>query len=110
MTDEKLHEAIVNFANALEAACVDLKRYIGEMHGVTLGVKHDSKDFDKLSWKKIDGSKGPYFQATKEANQDSELFQALQTVLKNHNGFCQLADFKYWNHNQNVDIIDRRQR
>jgi len=108
MSEEKLHEAIVNFANALEAACVDLKRYIGGIHGVAPEIKHGSKDFDSLKWTTKESAKGPYRQTTKEANENNEVFQSLQAVLKKNNGFAVLSGTKFWFHQNNNDIIDRR--
>ena len=108
VTDDKLHEAIVNFANALEAACVDLKRHIGEIHGVTPEIKYGSKDFDSLKWTMKESAKGPYQQTTKEANENNEVFRSLQAVLKKNNGFAILSGTKYWNHQNSQDIIDRR--
>lgn len=71
-------------------------------------VKHDSKDFDKLAYTEKQGSKGPYYQTSKEANNNSQLFQDLQKIVKDHKGFCQFGNFKYWFDRSNEDIIDRR--
>lgn len=54
-------------------------------------AKYDSKDFDQLAWSVKEGTKRSYEQTTKEANRNSEIFQALQSILKEKNGFCILA-------------------
>jgi len=71
-------------------------------------VKAKTEDFEKLSWTDKEGTKSPYEQTTKEANQNSEIFQALQKVMADHKGFWQNANYKYWNHQDDPDTIDRR--
>jgi len=71
-------------------------------------VRAKTEDFNKLSWAEIEGSKSPYEQTTKEANQNSEVFQALQKVMAEHKGFWQNANYKYWDHQGDKDTIDRR--
>ena len=73
-------------------------------------VRHSKEDFDKLFWEDLQGSKGPYQQTSKEANSNSEVFQGLQTILKEHNGFCNIGTYKYWAHQGNLDLIDRRKK
>ena len=71
-------------------------------------AKYDAKDFDRLKWETKKGSKADYQQTTKEANNNSELFQNLQQILKEHKGFCQLGNFKLWFDRNNESIVDRR--
>ena len=73
-----------------------------------VNVKAKTEDFNKLSWEIKSGTKGDYEQTTKEANRDNEVFQELQQTLAEHKGFWQNSSFKYWNHQDNLDIIDRR--
>lgn len=73
-------------------------------------VKYDKEDFDKLFWEEVQGTKGPYQQTSKKANNNSEPFQALQTILKEHNGFVHIGPYKYWNHQDDPDTIDRRHK
>lgn len=111
MNEEKLVEAIVDFANALEAACVQLKRYVGKSHGVAVEEKqHSEEDFNKLSWEKKEGPKGAYEQTNKNANNNSTVFQALQNKLKQTKGFCVHGSFKYWFHKNDQNVIDRRRK
>lgn len=73
-------------------------------------VRAKTEDFNKLSWTKKEGTKGDYEQTTKEANQNSEIFQVLQQILTEHKGFWQSSDHKYWFHQNNRDIIDKRKK
>jgi len=73
-------------------------------------VKYGEKDFDGLKWETKEGTKSPYEQTTKEANNDSEVFQALQRILSGHKGFWQGSTHKYWNHQGAVDLVDRRKK
>ena len=77
---------------------------------VPVQVKYDPKDFDSLKWETKTGGKGEYQQTTKESNKNSEVFQALQKILSDHNGFWQDSGQKYWFHQDNTDIIDRRKK
>ena len=73
-------------------------------------VKHGNKDFDSLKWETKEGTKGSYEQTRKEANDNSEVFQGLQQILADHKGFWQNSNRKYWHHQGNADIIDRRRK
>ena len=70
-------------------------------------VKYDIKDFEKLPWENLQGSKGPFQRTSKQASNNHEIFQALQTILKEHSGFMHLGDCRYWFDQQNEDIIER---
>lgn len=72
-------------------------------------VRAKTEDFNKLSWTVKEGTKGNYEQTSKEANQNNEIFQELQQILADHKGFWQNSSYKYWNHQDNLDIIDRRE-
>lgn len=104
-----LEEDVTDFANAIEAAAVNLKHRIAQRHGVTKEeMKPEAKDFDSLKWNIKTGGKGNYEQTTNESNQNNEVFQTLQKILKEHKGFVQLGGFKIWNHQNDPDTIDRR--
>lgn len=105
MTDEKVLEILVDFANALEAACVNVRQKIGAIVGVTTAV---TADFNKLPWAIKQGTKGEYGQTSKRSTNNSDIFKALQRNLREHNGFWQHQGFKYWFHQQDQDVIDRR--
>lgn len=71
-------------------------------------VKYGEKDFDNLKWKTKEGIKADYQETTKEANDNNEVFQALQKILQDHGGFWQSPNYKFWVHSGNADIVDRR--
>jgi len=73
-------------------------------------VKYDNKDFENLKYETKSGSKGDYQQASKEANENSEVFRALQKLLVDKGGFWQSSTHKYWIHSGNTDLIDRRRK
>lgn len=73
-------------------------------------IKHNKEDFDKLFWEDLQGSKGPFQRTSKIANSNNLVFQGLQAVLKEHNGFCNIGAWKYWFDNNNPDVIDRRKK
>lgn len=108
VVSEKLSEAIIDFANAVESACIQLKRYIAEAHGVKEGKEYTEEDFNALFWETKEGTKGKYQQTSKKATNNHLAFQALQRKLKEHNGFCIIGSFKYWTHRNDLDVIDRR--
>ena len=108
--NEKLAEAIVDFANAIEAACVQLKKYVAETHGVQTGKEYTEEDFNALFWETKEGTKGKYQQTSKKATNNHPVFQTLQTIVKEKGGFCILGGYKYWSHQGDVDIIDRRKK
>jgi hypothetical protein len=73
-------------------------------------VKYDPEDFDKLFWETKTGTKGEYEQTSKRATNNHEIFQTLQRILKEKKGFCILGGYKYWTHQGDVNVIDRRKR
>lgn len=82
---EKLQEDIIDFANALEAACVNLKRRVGERYGVTVTAKEEAF-LNLLGWEKSQGNKLGEFQfTTRQANGNSEAFNRAYNVLKVNN-------------------------
>lgn len=77
---EKLSEAIIDFANAIEAAAVQLKRYIGETQGVE--VKEETF-INLLGWEESQGNRIGTFQFTsRKANNNSEVFNHAYNILK----------------------------
>ena len=73
-------------------------------------VRAKAEDFDKLFWEDREGAKGPYQQTSKKTTNNHEIFQALQSILKSHNGFCKIGAYNYWSHQGNVDVVDRRKK
>jgi hypothetical protein len=102
LSEENLKESLVDFANALEAMAVNLKMRL------SVNPKQESPDFSKLVWTEMKGEKGPYQMASKQNNSNNPLWQELQKKLKEHNGFFRDKHFKYWFHQQDENVIDRR--
>lgn len=110
--NDKLTEAITDFANAIEAACVQLKRYIGETQGV--GVKEET--FTKLlGWEKTQGSKLGEFGVTScKANNNSDAFNHAYNILKRNNAainkrfHAEGYKFSYWLYSEKPDVIYRQ--
>ena len=108
---EKLSEAIMDFANALEAACIQLKRYVGDFHGV---VKEET--FLNLSgWEKSQGNRIGEFEFTaRKANIDSDVFNHAYNILKANsasisNRFLDKGyRFTYWLFSGKPDTIYRQ--
>lgn len=73
-------------------------------------VKYSEEDWNKLFWEDLQGNKGPFQRTSKKANNNSEIFQALQAILKKHKGFCHIGSHKYWFDNKDPDVIDRRKK
>jgi len=76
----RLQEEVVDFANALEAACVQLKRRIGEFH--TVGVSNET--FTRLpGWQQSQGNRiGTFEFTTPKANNNSDAFDRAYSILK----------------------------
>ena len=110
MTDEALSHAIIDFANALEAACVQLKRYIGEQHGV--GMKEG--EFLGLNWEKQQGNRlGEFETATNESNTGPDFPRCLD-ILKAHGATIKGRfhekgwRFAYWLYSEKAGTIYRQ--
>ena len=73
-------------------------------------MKYTPKDFDKLFWENREGAKGLFQRTSKKTNNNSEVFQSLQNILKQHNGFHHIGTYKYWFDNRDPDVIDRRKK
>jgi len=81
MSEEKLLEAIVDFANALEVACVQLKQHIGER--VRVGVREET--FYILKWEAQKGSKIGDFEVATKANNPEDKWAHAHNILKASN-------------------------
>jgi hypothetical protein len=71
-------------------------------------IQTQTVELDKLSWEKKQGSKGEFEQTSEKANQNSNEWKALVAKLKANSDFWQDAGKKYWFHNKNETVIDRR--
>jgi len=70
----------------------------------------ETVDFEKLLWAEKKGEKGPYQQTSKQNNGNNDLFQTLQKKLKEHGGFWQTKTHRYWFHQNDPEVVDRRTR
>jgi len=109
---EKLSEAVVDFVNAVEAACVQLKRYVGKQQ--TLGVKEEV--FTKLlAWEKTRGDRlGEYETTSQKANNNSDAFSHALNILKRNNASISARfhdenyGYSYWLYEKKPDVIYRQ--
>ena len=82
--EEKIAEVVVDFFNALEAACVNAKRQIGEVYlGKTQETVGLTWDPTKISWTQKEGLKGP-FEISEDINNPE--FKAMLKDLADHKG------------------------
>lgn len=101
---EKLSEAIVDFANALETACVQLKRYVGEQHGV-LSVNEET--FNVLKFEKQTGNRIGEFEVASKTNNLPEKFERAHSILEKNNATISNRyhgtgyAFSYWLYGEN---------
>lgn len=94
--------ALLEFFNAVEAGIASAKQMIGNKKGVT-----PHADYNTAGWTTVKGTKGDYEQVSRQlAKQD--VFDRLQMELKDHNGFWAHGGYKYWFHQNDQDVIDRR--
>ena len=84
---EEILELIVDYANAQEAAAVDLKHRIAELVGV--------KDWDasKIKWEQAQGASGPY-ERSEDVNNPQ--FKLMLKDLAAHNGKMTRNGYFYW--------------
>lgn len=106
MSSEDLDEIFTDFLNAIEAAAVSAKRQIAEVKGVA--EKEAPVNFESLFWETKKGEKGDYQQTSEKANGNNDLWKQLKVKVKEHKGFWQNGDCKFWFHQQDENVIDRR--
>jgi hypothetical protein len=109
---DKVAEAIIDFANAMEAAAVNLRRLIGETHGAAVKEEVFLK---LLAWEPSKGEKlGDYETTSRKANNNSDTFNHAYNVLKANNaainnrfhgeGFT----YTFWLYVEKPDVIYRQ--
>lgn len=90
-------EALIDFCNALEAACVNLRKKLGDTPSpIPNGKDKDrqwSWDPTKINWKKQDGPKGPYERSDDQNNPE---YAKLITDLNEHQGKLNRDGIFYW--------------
>jgi len=114
-----IEEDIVDFANAIEAAAVNLKHRIGQRHGVD--VKEETKPTvdestkvgeynpEKIPWVRAEGEKGIYERYPAYQQKPVMLTDYINLLedLKRHTGKLQRAGLFYW-HFQDSVIVARK--
>ena len=101
----KLRDA---FALAMDALQDELEGMAPASVKQETAAKEEKLDFDKLFWEKKQGEKGPFEQTSEKANGNCDLWKALKAKLKEHQGFWQSQDFKFWFDMNHEDVVDRR--
>jgi hypothetical protein len=109
---DKVAEAIIDFANAMEAAAVNLRRLIGE----TQEVEVKEEVFLKLlAWESSKGEKlGDYETTSRKANNNSDAFNHAYNVLKANNAAINNRfhgdgfKFSYWLYIGKQDVMYRQ--
>lgn len=86
---ENEREAIIDFCNALEAACVKLKHELG----ASSSQGNHSWDPNKIGWTDKQGEKGP-FQISEDVNNLE--FKAMLKDLNHHQGKLARNGKFYW--------------
>lgn len=90
MNEQRALEILVDFANALEAAAVNVKHQIAELTGAK---EKSSWDPSKIKWEQAEGSSGPYERSEDVNNLD---FKAMLRDLQGHKGKLYRDDYFYW--------------
>jgi hypothetical protein len=89
MTENASKEAIIDFCNAIEAACVNLKHNLGAKPSE---IKYPW-DPEKIGWTDKKGQKGP-FQISEDVNNMD--FKAMLQDLGGHGGKLNREGVFYW--------------
>jgi hypothetical protein len=71
-------------------------------------AKEEALDYSKLFWEKKQGEKGEYEQTSEKVNQNCDLWKKLKAKVKEHKGFWLNSGYKFWFHQQDESVIDRR--
>ena len=105
-------EAVIEAENQIELAKESIETLLDTWLKGELVNKPQEKeerlDFDKLFWEKKQGEKGEYEQTSEKANGNCDLWKQLKAKVKEHKGFWQNGGYKFWFHQQDENVIDRR--
>jgi hypothetical protein len=91
-------EAIIDFANALESACVNLRMKLGEKTKETAGFTWNP---DLIHWEKAEGSHGAY---EKSEDVNNLHFKAMLADIADHKGKLTRDGQFYWVFNNGVTV------
>ena len=103
MTDEQTLEILVDLANALEAAAVNVKHKIS---GIMNVEKEPLWDPSKIKWTEAQGIKGSYMRSE---DVDNEEFKAMMEDLEAHNGKLTRNGWFFWKFSES-DVVGRKKR
>lgn len=105
--EEKLIEIVLNAANAVEAAAVDVKQRIAELTGVKEAAASEvegSWNPEKISWTQQEGTKGPFEKSEDFNNPDHK---EMVKDLAAHQGKLYRDGVFYWVF-QNGSVVGRK--
>lgn len=98
---EEITDSIVDFVNALESACVNLKRQI------TKDTKEKSSwNPNAIKWSEAEGQNGKY---ERSEDTDNPQFKAMLKDLADHNGKLNREGYFYWTF-KNGSTVGRKKR
>lgn len=103
--DEVL-ELLVDFCNALESACVNLKHRVAELKSVIEAKRKWRWNPDAIKWEKAEGWKGEY-ERSEDVNNPQ--FKAMLRDLAQHNGKLTRNGMFYWVF-KNGSTVGRKKR
>lgn len=101
-SDDATTLAFLEFLSGVEAGLLSARKMIGDSQGVT-----SHPDYHQAGWSTVRGTKGDYEQVSRPLSQ-VDIFDRLATELKAHRGFWVHDGYKYWLHQGDANVIDRR--
>ena len=109
-TEEKFHEAVADFCTAVESACVNLKRYVSGIYGVTTKeiIAAKEETFNSLRYEKQHGDKLGDFEVAYKRHNIPEKFSPAFGILNVNNSTIQKRysgsgyEYSYWIYGDNV--------
>lgn len=109
LTDEKVLEILVDFANAVEAAAVNVKHRVAEITGVkgAVAVREETLNPDAIKWQLQPGLNNPKGPFEKSEDFNNPNHKSLVKKLTENKGFLRLKGFQYWLY-ENGSTIGRR--
>ncbi len=99
----RLVESLIDFSNAVEAACVNLRKQIEGKQKVS---QRNTWDPDKIKWTLAQGSKGPY---DRSEDVNSLEFKAMLKDLAAHQGKLRRDGLFYWTF-KNGAVVGRKRK
>lgn len=113
---EKIVEIIVNYANAQEAACVDLKRRVAELVSVEEASAVREETFTCLKFDKQQGSRLGEFEVAGKASNLVDKFSHAYGILRANNATIKERyhgpgyAYSYWLYGPSGDRIYRQKK